>query len=144
MREFNIKTVKREEIIKMLQEEQKVRYSTGIQEAYTKQYLASKSEHYELVNIEQEIQKFVLNNFGFTTTQSSLEEYWKVPSTYWNDEEVKNSIFYMRLNIFQYPKVKLNDDLIDVSLLNDETNLATNLATLQTDKPLILLAGSMT
>lgn len=143
--EFKINSVNREKILEMVKEEQKVRYSKGIQEAYTSQFYNSQKEGYERVNIEREIQKYILRKFGFTDSIESLQEYWKIPSTYWNDEEVKNSIFYMKLNIFQYPNVKLEDELIDVPLVNYKTNAITSLSSLQTPgKPLVILAGSMT
>lgn len=144
--EFNIEHVSREKILEMVKEEQTMRYSKGIQEAYTMQYLNSvKTGDYNRVNIEQEIQKFILTKFGFTDTQESLTEYWKIPSTYWNDPEVKNSIFYMKLNIFQYPKVNLHDDMIDINLIDYATNTPRLLSSLETNnRPLVILAGSMT
>lgn len=145
MTTFLINSVDRDKILEMLKEEQFVRYSKGIQEAYTEEYHASQNENYKRINIEQQIQKFILRKFGFTDDNTSLTEYWKIPSTYWNDDEVKNSIFYMKLNIFQYPKVKLDDDLIDTVLLDYKTEKEINLSSLQnTDRPLVLLAGSMT
>ena len=143
--EFQINSVNREKILEMTTEEQKVRYSKGIQEAYTTQFYNSKNENYERVNIEREIQKYILRKFGFTDSIESLQEYWKIPSTYWNDEEVKNSIFYMKLNIFQYPNVKLEDELIDVPLVDYKTNNIVSLSSLQKpNRPLVILAGSMT
>lgn len=143
--EFQINSVNREKILEMTTEEQKVRYSKGIQEAYTTQFYNSKNENYERVNIEREIQKYILRKFGFTDSIESLQEYWKIPSTYWNDEEVKNSIFYMKLNIFQYPNVKLEDELIDVPLVDYKTNDIVSLSSLQKpNRPLVILAGSMT
>ena len=143
--EFQINSVNREKILEMTTEEQKVRYSKGIQEAYTTQFYNSKNENYERVNIEREIQKYILRKFGFTDSIESLQEYWKIPSTYWNDEEVKNSIFYMKLNIFQYPNVKLEDELINVPLVDYKTNDIVSLSSLQKpNRPLVILAGSMT
>lgn len=143
--EFQINSVNREKILEMTTEEQKVRYSKGIQEAYTTQFYNSKNENYERVNIEREIQKYILRKFGFIDSIESLQEYWKIPSTYWNDEEVKNSIFYMKLNIFQYPNVKLEDELINVPLVDYKTNEMVSLSSLQKpNRPLVILAGSMT
>ena len=143
--EFQINSVNREKILEMTTEEQKVRYSKGIQEAYTTQFYNSKNDNYERVNIEREIQKYILRKFGFTDSIESLQEYWKIPSTYWNDEEVKNSIFYMKLNIFQYPNVKLEDELIDIPLVDYKTNNIVSLSSLQKpNRPLVILAGSMT
>ena len=145
MTEFEINSVTRDKILEMVKEEQVVRYSKGIQEAYTQQFHASKNDNYERVNIEREIQKYILRKFGFTDSIESLQEYWKIPSTYWNDEEVKNSIFYMKLNIFQYPNVKLEDELINVPLVDYKTNNIISLSSLQKpNRPLVILAGSMT
>lgn len=146
MTDFKLEEHTRELILKMVKEEQNVRYSKGIQEAYTEQYYTQKTnQKYIKVNIEVEIQKYILRRFGFKNNEESLKEYWKIPSTYWNDEEIKNSIFYMKLNIFQYPKLCINDDLIDTKLICYTTNSEISLNSLQTpDRPLILLAGSMT
>lgn len=145
MIEFNINSVNREKILEMVKEEQIVRYSKGIQDIYTQQYNASKNSNYERVNIEQEIQKYILRKFGFKDDYNSLHQYWKIPSTYWNDEEIKNSIFYMKLNIFEYPKVKIDDNIVDVELINYNTNVNMSLSSLENHgKPVIILAGSMT
>lgn len=145
MTEFEINSVTRDKILDMVKEEQIVRYSKGIQEAYTQQFYASKNDNYEHINIEREIQKYILRKNGFKDDMNSLQQYWKIPSTYWNDDEVKNSIFYMKLNIFQYPKVEVNDNLIDVELVDYNTENITYLSSLQTHRrPLVILAGSMT
>jgi hypothetical protein len=144
--EFYIEDVSRDTILIMLKEEQKVRYSKEIQELYTRQYYNTENNpNYKLINIEREIQKYILEKYGYNSTNKSLQEYWKIPSTYWNDKEVKNSIFYMKLNIFGYPEIKVGDELIDSILINYETNELTNLSQLHTFlKPLVLLVGSMT
>jgi hypothetical protein len=141
---FILNNVSRDLVIEMLTFEQKIRYSKEIQDIYTMQYNASKDKNYEPINIERAIQQYVLKRFGFESDMSSLEEYWKIPSTYWDDEEVKNSIFYMKLNIFQFPSIKKGDNMIDANLVNYETNEELMLSSLQTNKPLVILAGSMT
>jgi hypothetical protein len=138
---FNINAVGRETILEMVKEEQVVRYSKGIQEAYTIQFIASST----VVNIEREIQQFILRKFGFKDDIESLEQYWKIPSTYWNDAEIKGSIFYMKLNIFQFPKLNVNDNMVDIGLVDYSTNRSVSLRSLETPhRPLIILAGSMT
>lgn len=146
MIDFKIANVNRNKILEMVKEEQSVRYSKGIQEAYTKQYYSRKENpQYEMVTIEREIQKFILRKFGFNDSYISLQEYWKIPSTYWNDDEIKNSIFYMKLNIFQYTKATINDEIIDANLVDYETGKEISLCSLQKSKrPLVILAGSMT
>jgi len=146
MIDFKINEVERNLVLEMVKEEQSVRYSKGIQEAYTTQFNAQQNNpDYEPIRIEREIQKYILKKFGFNDNEISLEEYWKIPSTYWKDDEIKNSIFYMKLNIFQYPKVTVNDEIIDASLIDYETDQEINLSSLQNPgRPLIILAGSMT
>lgn len=146
MVDFNIHEIQRNRILEMVTEEQSVRYSKGIQELYTTQfYAAQHNPNYQSVNMEREIQKYILKKFGFTDNDTSLAEYWKIPSTYWRDDEIKNSIFYMKLNIFQYPTLEINDDLIDTHLVDYTTEQEMDLRSLQTPgRPLILLAGSMT
>jgi len=146
MEDFEISKIERNKIIEMLKEEEKVRYSKGIQEAYTQQYYYQKQNpSYEIISIEQEIQKYILRKVGFKDNDFSLKEYWKIPSTYWEDEEVKNSVFYMKLNIFQYSNLSINDNVIDASLIDYKSNKGVNLFSLQNPtRPLVILAGSMT
>lgn len=140
LKDFNIEVVPRETILQMVKEEQAIRYSKGIQEAYTMQYETSST-----INIEREIQKFVLGQFGFKDDLNSLEQYWKIPSTYWNDAEIKNSLFYMKLNIFEYPPFQLEDDLVNVNLVDYDSNREVSMRSLgHAFRPLVLLAGSMT
>ena len=143
---FNITNVSRDTILQMVKEEQKVRYSKEIQTIYTNQYYSTQNNpNYIPINIEQEVQKYILRMYGYNDDEESLKEYWKIPSTYWEDEEIKNNLFYMKLNIFKYPEINLEDNLIDVTLLNYKTNELTNLASLQTpNRSLVILAGSMT
>lgn len=139
MTDFQLATVARNKILEMVKEEQVVRYSQGIQEAYTVQY-----HHPSPVSIEKEIQKFILRQFGFRDDPASLAEYWKIASTYWMDEEIKNSIFYMKLNIFQYPKVLVGDDLVNCHFTDYATKQYVSLSQLCSGRPVVLLAGSMT
>jgi hypothetical protein len=137
---FNVLNVEREKIIEMLSYEEKVKYSDEIQEIYSSQYINKTP-----LNIDIEIQCHVLQNFGFTSTQKDLEEYWKIPKKYWNDNEVKNSIFYMRYNIFEYSQIKKGESIPKCRLINPFfPDKIIELSTLQTYKPLILLAGSIT
>ena len=132
--------------IEMLKEEQKVRYSNNIQNIYTEQYYAQENNpNYERINIEREIQKYILRKYGFKDDEKSLKEYWKIPSTYWNDEDVKNSIFYMKLNIFQNSILNIGDKMIDARLIDYTTDDFVSLSSLQKEnRPLVILAGSMT
>lgn len=138
-RDFILKKISRETILEMVKLEQKWRYSKDIQNLYYKAY----TNNINLGTfIEDQIQKGILRHFNYSSNELSVNEYRKIPKTYWNDHEVKSSLFYMNLNIFQFPEVKPNDNLIDVPLLtlNREPIQLSNL----NNKPLVILAGSIT
>jgi len=140
--EFKIHVIPREIILKMVKQEQVIRYSKPIQKLYTKIYYELPGEK---LNLEEEIQKYTLRINGFSDTLVSLHNYWKIPSTYWNDKEIKDNLFYMKLNIFDYPDIKTGDYMIDVELIQYNTDTLHKLSSFQNlNKPLIILAGSMT
>jgi len=56
---FQVELSPRDKILEMLIEEQTVRYSPDVQEAYTQQYYKRQAGQAGLVNIEREIQKFI-------------------------------------------------------------------------------------
>jgi hypothetical protein len=136
---FSVDQVPRTTIMEMLKKEQEIKYSKEIQEIYTIQY-----KNNSRFNIDVEIQKFILREFHFNDSQDSLKEYWKIPSTYWNDKEVKNHVFYMRHNIFQYTPLSVGESVIDCQLIDFDSKQNISLVGLQTNKPLVIFAGSMT
>jgi len=143
MEVFIIENVPRETILKMVKLEQEWRYSKQIQDLYYQAYI----DNIQMgTYIEDQIQQGILNHFNFTYCQKSLEEYRKIPKTYWDDQEVKSSLFYMNLNIFQYPEIKIGDELIDTPILHldkRKTSLR-ELSEKTNGKPLVILAGSIT
>jgi hypothetical protein len=146
MVDFIIENIEKNKIIEMLKEEERVRYSPQIQEVYTEQYhKLEKNKNESRLNIELEIQKFILKQFGYSTSDVSINNYHKIPSKYFHDDDIKNSIFYIKLNIFKYPSVHVGDDLINVELIDYSTKNYTFLNELtNSEMPLIILAGSMT
>jgi hypothetical protein len=143
---FSVDTVSRETVLKMLKDEEKAKYSPEIQQAYSDQYqLSQKYHNLDRVNIDVEIQKYILRQYGFSDSAESLAGYWKVPSTYWHDAEVKDAVFYMRYNIFDYPDVHVGDPIVDCDLVEYTTGTTKRLSSLQNgERPLVILAGSMT
>lgn len=144
--DFDINLADKWEIINMLKEEEKIRYSKPIQEVYTEQYyLMESNPDVQRLNIELEIQKYILTKFGYSTSPNSINNYHKIPSRYFHDIDVKNSSFYIKLNIFQYPNVQVGDDIINAKLIDYTSKQYVNLVDLETNnKPLVILAGSMT
>lgn len=144
--DFILENINREKIIAMLKQEQTVRYSKNIQEIYTKQfYNRNSNPEIERVNIEREVQKFILRQNGYNDNDESLTEYWKIPGTYWYDDEVRNSSFYIKLNIFEEPSFQLGDNMKDISCIDFQTMVPTTLTyVMKPNRPLVILAGSMT
>jgi hypothetical protein len=140
---FILEEVPRPTILKMVKLEQEWRYSKDIQDHY---YQAFQEKINIGTLIEDLIQQGILRNFGFNNNEISLEEYRKIPKTYWNDQEIKSSLFYMNLNIFQYPNIQIGDELINTKLLNlDKTETSLKELSLNSNgKPLVILAGSIT
>jgi hypothetical protein len=139
--EFVLSTISRETVLKMLRMEEKLKYSFEVQKQYSELY----ENQLQNTDLDIYLQTRVLAEHGFATTQSSLEEYWKIPSTYWHDSEVKNAVFYMRLNIFQFSTCSIGDTYRNSTIyhLNDSTKI--KLSDLQLhNRPLILLCGSIT
>jgi hypothetical protein len=143
---FIVTMVGREKIMSMLKEEQTIRYSKNIQTIYTEQFNNKLNDPtIEPVNIEREIQKFILRKNGYSDAINSLEEYWKIPSLYWDDEEVKNCCFYMKLNIFKNPSICCGEKMVDATVIDFSTRTQTSLTNLsKQDRPLVILSGSMT
>ena len=50
----------------------------------------------------------------------------------------------MNLNIFTYGDLKVGDEMIDVELIDFVSRETRSLSSLETNKPLVILSGSMT
>ncbi len=145
---FNIDAVERDQILEIMRTEQEVRYSDVMQNVYTKQQVRENGapENIAPINVDVEIQKYVLRKFGYSDDTTSLQEYWKIPSTYWTDEEIKQSIFYMKHNIFSYPPCSVGGAVVDASLLAYPDLSPKSVVELchTGERPIVIFAGSMT
>lgn len=146
---FVAKDIPREMVLSLLQYEEQVKYSPEIQEIYTTSFYANQQNHIPLkkqVNIDVEIQKHVLNYYGFSCEEEDLQEYWKLPKMYWNDSEIKNSVFYMRYNIFEFSEHKPGESIPSHLRIYSSHDLTQSMSLMDLfhNKPFILLAGSMT
>lgn len=94
------------------------------------------------------IHRYVLSHFGFDTTDQSVDNYRKIFQTYYKsptdyDEEVINSVYYMRANkcvFYNLPKPQIGDNLIDCNLLTLDgkpTTLITEISKLNFNKCLV-------
>ncbi len=146
---FDITAVNRNEILEIMRTEQEVRYSDVMQNVYTKQQVRENGAPEDIapINVDVEIQKYVLRKFGYSDDAASLQEYWKIPSTYWTDDEIKQSIFYMKHNIFSYPPCSVGGAVVDASLLTYPDLSPKSVAELSLrggKRPVVIFAGSMT
>ena len=138
--EFNVLEVPRETIIEMLTLEQKLRYSKEIQDRYTLLYnLGVKNS----TIIERAIQSHVMEEFGFAST---LPNYWKIAGHYAKDQEVLDSSFYMKWNIFTWDKPTPGSNVRDCQLIDyaTRTPLRLNSVVDTPGKATVLFVGSMT
>ena len=142
--EFLVSLVPVSKIKEMLTYEEKIKYSDEMQEIYSKQYYENKNVVNKLLNLDVEIQRHVLETFGFSSNQTDLEEYWQIPSLYKNNEDIVNSVFYIRYNIFEFEKIKLGEKIPNCRLINTEKQEITLNMLHNNDKPLVVLAGSLT
>jgi hypothetical protein len=105
-------------VIKMLKFEDEYSKTTNAQEMY-------RSFDGSNLNPIYSMHRYVLNKFGFDTTDESIKNYRKIFKTYFNshldyDHDVINSVHYMRSNkcvFYSKPILNIGQNMIDVSLL---------------------------
>jgi len=142
--EFIVSEIPIYKIIEMLSYEEKIKYSDDMQEIYSKQYYESKDVVNKLLNLDVEIQRHVLETFGYLSNENNLKEYWKIPGLYKDNEDIKNSVFYIRYNIFEFNKMKIGKKIPPCRLINTENKEIQLNSLHNNNKPLVLLAGSIT
>lgn len=138
--EFSIENVAKEKIIRMLKMEQLLRYSDLVQDMYDLQ-LNQKGDP-EL--IEKTIQEFVLIQNGYDTSTFSINNYQSIGSFYCNDKEVIQAVHYLRINMLQDCPIKENQSIIDVDLLDLNSQSINLFSIYNVNKPLVILSGSIT
>ena len=137
--EFNVADVPRETVISMLKREQELRYSPAIQDRYTQLY--DQGTKYTTI-IEEAIQTHVMQEFGFVP---DLPNYWKIAGHYAEDQEVRDSSFYMKLNIFTWDKPAPGSDIHDCQLIDYATRTPLRLkSAVVPNRTTVIFVGSMT
>jgi hypothetical protein len=137
--EFDVNQVDRGLVLKMLKREQELRYSEEMQLMYD-----SLSHSIDQEIVEKTIQKQVREEFGFTDSNESIRNYQSIGYLYRDDEEVRQSVNYLRLNIIRDCPIKEGELAPDVSLVNLEGQDCRLQDYLSQSKPLVILAGSLT
>lgn len=106
-------------ILQMLKYEDSLFFSEA-QELYTNPSF----KNFTSVEVQKTIQRKTLTNFGFDTSDNSLNTYRTIVQVYWRgphdyDKDVLNSVVYLRANkllYYQYPTPEVGDQAIDVKL----------------------------
>ena len=138
--DFQVDQVDRNVILNMLSNEQELRYSDYIQDFYDQHLNSTGDPEF----IEKYVQKTVLQQFGFNVSDLSMRSYQAIGAYYGNDEEIKKTVHYLRINIIKDCPIKENQQYIDANLMTLDGDL-TRLSDYHRDnKPLIILAGSIT
>jgi hypothetical protein len=128
----------------MLSTENDWRLSKPIIDAYHMRYLASD----KTIKIERLVQQAILREYGYADTDDNLAQYQQIGRLYTDDDEVMNSAFYLRLNIYSVYDIPKDGDRFhsDIDLISYPHNNKCNLGSLggMGDRPLVILAGSLT
>lgn len=105
-RQFQIEDLRnRDLILKMLKYEDELYLGEYGQNCFRSKYNERLHPHYH-------IQRKVLNDFNFTTTDESLKLYREIYHTYPDDKEIHDSVVYLRENRclkYTAPKININD-----------------------------------
>ena len=130
---LSINDITEEIAINMLKYECRMRNSDEVQIMYDE----------NKINVEDYVQKETLKKFSYLPNQFNLNEYRKIGTKFYDNQNVMESAFFLKYNIIEDVPNVLYDTLEDAKLvkLNKEN---TNLFNFISDKPLVILAGSIT
>lgn len=130
---LSINDITEEIAINMIKYECRMRNSDEVQIMYDE----------NKINVEDYVQKETLKKFSYLPNQFNLNEYRKIGTKFYDNKNVMESAFFLKYNIIEDVPNVLYDTLEDAKLvkLNKEN---TNLFNFISDKPLVILAGSIT
>lgn len=135
---LNGDTVPQPQALSMLLEEVKLRKTDKIQSLYDT-YNQTEGGY-----VEELVQNTILTKFGYTPSPENLEEYRHMIWRFRQVPEVRDQIFFMKYNIMRDGHLKIGDPAPDVPLLQLDKTPCTLHGLMSLDKPLIILAGSLT
>lgn len=141
-KDFLVDQIDRDLVIMMLQHEEELRYSDKYQDIYDDKI--KNPQNYSMTSVEINLHKEVLNHFGFSDSDQSIDQYQLIPSKYRNDEEVKSSAYFIRYNIMRDSDIIEGDQYIDVDLVDLEGKSCRLSQFCSKERPLVILAGSIT
>lgn len=138
--DFRLTSVPKDRVLEMLKEEQKMRYSDEIQNMYNQGFNKKGDPEY----IEKYVQRNLLNNFGYKYDESSIKNYQSIGSYYQEHKDVIDAVHYLRINIIRDCPIG-DDELCPDAKIMDLNKKQHKLSQLfNQEKPLVILAGSIT
>jgi hypothetical protein len=137
---FDIKQSNKTLVVEMLKHEQILRYSQKYQDMYD----AGFNRHGNSEYIERCMQRETLNHFGYADNDNSIRNYQMIGNHYYDDIDVKNAIQYLRINIMKECPLKILDNYDNTSLFSLDKKLCKLSEVLDTEKPNVIIAGSIT
>jgi hypothetical protein len=127
---FTIADVKNKQlVIQMLNYEEQLTKSDYGQSLYKN----TLNKPFVSLNIEKSLNRLTLTQFGFDTSDTSVETYRTIFRTYYNsphdyDKDVLNAVHYMRENkcvYYKTPQLQLNNKIPNCELYNLNKNKTT-------------------
>ena len=140
MANFDVFKIDIPTVIKLLDQEQILRYSDQVQDMYNQKL----NDHDDPEYIEKWVQRKVLNDNGYSVTNHSLKNYQSIAYHFGHIPEVKNAIQYMRINIIKDCPIKIGDKYTDCKLMTINKKDTYLSKYYKNSKPLVILAGSIT
>ncbi len=140
-RTFDVEIESRAVVLGMLRDEDRRRKSDAMQKLYD-----DTREEFKDDRVEQFIQRGVLKAFGFAPTQANLENYWKIRAKYEDDEEMMQSVIYLRYaHLLHECTIPLGAPCPDATLVTVDGERPVRLSDyMGANERLVVLAGSMT
>lgn len=137
---FRLDEVSRDVVLSMTTAENEMRISDEVQNAYDRMHEVSRSSE----GVELFIQKQVLSIFGFQPSNEGLVEYQRILSVYGGDEQIMDSVVYLRYSHLYRPITETGHLATDV-VLHDLDGGAVSLFDLTDNgRPTVIMAGSIT
>ena len=137
---FDINQSTKTLVVNMLKHEQILRYSQKYQDMYDQGFNRHGNPEY----IERCMQRETLNHFGYMDNDDSIRNYQMIGKYYHDDLDVKNAIQYLRINIIKECPLKILDTYEDTTLFAMDKTPYKLSELLDTEKPNIIIAGSIT
>ncbi len=139
-------SVTRDSVLALYRREQELRTSDEVQDLYDMYGRSGirDSGSTRPIVVEDVVQWKVLMEFGYEATDANLDQYRSLRALWQHDAEVRDAILYIRYDISKSATMAEGEPAVDVPLHTLTGGNTTLLSLRQGDKPLVILAGSLT